>query len=487
MAAACHGRGWHAECLTPRGLWAGPEPGAVGFGPRFVAAVAVGSTLNPINSSIIAIALVSIGRHFAVGADATTWLVAALYLATAVGQPTMGKLADRLGPRRVYLTGLTLLAAGGLLGFFGVSLGMLVVARVVIGLGTSAAYPAAMAMVRRQSERLERQAPGSVLGALAIAAQSTMAVGPPLGGLLIALGGWRWTFLVNVPLAAVGVALALRWLPRDAPRGDRGRGAWRALDPPGLALFVAALASLLFFLMGLATPQWWLLAAAVVLLAALAWWELRARLPFIDVRMLARNRPLTATYLRYTVVSLATYSFVYGWTQWLEQVAGLSPAASGLLLMPSFVVAATVSTVTTRRRHGRGPLLLGATVLVVGSGCLLFLTAGTPLWALVGVSVIFGVQNSLNFVGNQAAMYAQAPDDQIGTAAGLLRTAQYLGAILSASLISITYGERATSAGLHGLATVLSIVAAVLLILLLLSGRNLGRQLNPVATDPEPR
>src|SRR5689334_14111627 len=84
---------------------------SVGFGPRFVVAVSAGSVLNPINSSIIAIALVSIGHAFGVGADTAAWLVSVLYLATAVGQPAIGRLADRLGPRRVYLAGTALVAA----------------------------------------------------------------------------------------------------------------------------------------------------------------------------------------------------------------------------------------------------------------------------------------------------------------------------------------------------------------------------------------
>jgi MFS family permease len=82
-----------------------------------VVATSAGSVLNPVNSSIIAVALVAIGRSFGVGAAAVTWLVSALYLATAIGQPAMGRLADQLGPRRVYLAGLALVAAEGLAGW----------------------------------------------------------------------------------------------------------------------------------------------------------------------------------------------------------------------------------------------------------------------------------------------------------------------------------------------------------------------------------
>jgi MFS family permease len=445
-------------------LMLSPATGArdreVGFGPRFVAAVSIGSMLNPINSSIIAIALVSIGHAFGVGAASTTWLVSALYLATAIGQPTMGRLADRLGPRRVYLAGSGLVAAGGLIGAVGVSLSMLVAARIVIGLGTSAAYPAAMAMVRRQSERLRREAPGSVLGALAIAGQATMAVGPPLGGLLITLGGWRLTFLINLPLALIGAILALIWLPRDEPPSTRAG----SLDPGGLALFASMLTGLLIFVMNLTHPRWWLLGVTVALLAVLIRWELREHAPFVDIRMLAHNRALTTTYLRYGVTMLITYCFIYGWTLWLEQAAGKSASATGLLMMPSFVVAAAVSALASRRRRVRGPLMIGTIALTAGSVSLTLLSGSASLGILVAVSLVFGVQNGLTVVTNQAAMYAQAPPEQTGTAAGLMRTFMYIGAIFSASLISLTFGQWGVDVGLHRLALILTAASVTLLI-----------------------
>lgn len=440
----------------------GDRPGQ-GFGPRFVAATSFGSVLNPVNSSIIAVALVSIAHAFGVTTAAATWLVSVLYLATAVGQPTMGRLADVIGPRRVYLTGTAAVATGGLLGWAGWSFGSLIAARIVIGLGTSAAYPAAMALVRAQARRLRREPPGSVLGALAVAGQVSMAVGPPLGGLLIAVGGWRATFAVNVPLAVIGTIAVLAWLPRDDQR-LRLTAAWHDIDPPGFGLFVAALSVLMVFLMDLAAPRWWLLAVAVGLLVALNVRELRARTPFIDVRMLASNRALTTTYLRFGVAMAITYGFIYGWTPWLEQSAGLSAAAAGLLMMPAFAVAAVVSGWAARSRRLRPLLTGGAAGLVVVSASMMVLRASTAVWLLVVVSVVFGLQNGLNIVTSQAAMYARAPANATGTAAGLLRTFMYLGAIASASLISLSYGRAATDAGLHRLGLLLTVAALALLI-----------------------
>jgi MFS family permease len=428
------------------------------FGARFVTAAAFGSVLNPVNSSIIAVALVSIGRAFGAGPDRTAWLVSALYLATAIGQPVMGRLADSVGPRTIYLTGAVMVGLGGLLGYAATGFGELIAARVVIGFGTSAAYPAAMALVRRQSQRLHRETPGSVLGLLAVTGQVSMAVGPPLGGLLIAAGGWRATFLVNVPLAVAALIAAGCWLPADDPRPGPVR-----VDLAGVLLFAAALTGLLVFLMDLPDPKWWLLAVTAALIAVLARKELRTDSPFIDVRLLAVNRALTVTYLRFGVTMLITYCFIYGWTEWLEQAAGRSPAQAGLLMMPSFVVAAAVSALAARARNVRPPLIAGAAALTAGSLALCVLHARSPLWLMITVSVVFGLQNGLNVVSNQTAMYGQAPAGATGAAAGLLRTSMYLGAIASASLIGVCFGRQASDAGLHRLALILAVASVVLL------------------------
>jgi cyanate permease len=183
--------------------------------------------------------------------------------------------------------------------------------------------------------------------------------------------------------------------------------------------------------------------------------------------MLARNRALTTTYVRTGITMLITYGFIYGWTPWLEQSAGLSAADAGFLMMPSFVVAAVVSALVARRRHIWPLLVTGAAVLAAGSAGLLLLTGRSPLWLLLVISIAFGAQNGMNVVTNQTAMYAQAPADSTGTAAGMLRTFMYLGAIASAGLISLSFGPAATDAGLHRLAAILTVAAAALLVITL--------------------
>lgn len=455
-----------------------PVEGRLGFGARFVTALSVGSVLNPINSSIIAIALVAIGSAFQARADATAWLVSALYLTTAVAQPTMGRLADEVGARNVYLCGLLLVALGGLAGFLAPNLSALVASRIVIGLGTSAAYPAAIAMVRRQAERLSRPTPGSVLSALAMAGQISMAVGPLLGGLLMALGGWRWTFAVNIPVAALGAGMAMAWLPKDDRRATRFGKVWRAIDPLGIMLFASALIVLLIFLSALTRPNGPLAGLAFGLGAGFLIWEWRRTAPFIDVRMLVHRSGLSGTYARSLLAFLVVYFFLFGWTQWLEQSRGFSPALSGLLMAPSFAVATLVSLTGSRPRQIRGTLVMAAAALCLVSAWLMALGPQTPIWALGLFSCLFGVPIGLSIIGNQAAMYVQSTADRIGVASGLLRTFNYLGAILSSSLTGFAFGPRASDPGLH-LAGGVCLAASLLLFAMTLASRSLR-----VAADP---
>src|SRR5207302_3355874 len=123
----------------------------------------------------------------------------------------------------------------------------------------------------------------------------------PVGGVLVGALGWRSVFLVNVPVALIALAATLAWIPRDAPFGH-ARSARRIaadLDVLGILGFSTAMIALLLFLYDLPTTHWYLLGTAVAVGAALVAWELRARAPFLDVRLLATNRALTGTYLRF--------------------------------------------------------------------------------------------------------------------------------------------------------------------------------------------
>ncbi|MEV1024284.1 MFS transporter [Streptomyces sp. NPDC050264] len=464
-----------ASVTVPREQAAAPASGQPGFHPRLTAPLLLGSLLNPLNTTMISTALVAIGHDFGIGAADTAWLISGLYLASAVAQPVLGKLADALGPRRVFLAGLVVVCASGIVGLLAPAFGWLIVSRVLLGIGTSAAYPAAMAVLRDEGRRVGRRPPRPVMARLSFAALGSAAVGPTLGGLLVTVVGWRGIFAVNVPVAVVAFVCALVWIPADPPRGTAGEPAPKlALDPLGIGLFSTALTLLVFFLLDLAHPMWWLLAPVVVLSAALLWWQLRCRTPFIDVRMLAGNGPLARTYLRHGLSYLLIYCVMYGFTQWLEEGRGYSSGYTGLLMLPMSVAALVCSLLGARTKGIRAPLTVACVLLTAGAGLLTVVSGHTPLVVLLVVGACFGIPQGLIGTSNQAAVQEYAPAADIGSAAGLQRTAQYIGAITASSLIALAYGQRADDGGLHLMAGA-SVVLGVLLVVVTLTDRALHR------------
>lgn len=456
-----------------------------GFDRRLLPAMMLGSVLNPINSTIVAVALIPIGVALGAPPAQTAWLVSSLYLATALGQPVVGRLIDLFGPRRLFLAATSLVGVAGLVGTFAPNLPALIVARVVLGFGTCAGYPAAIALLRSESRRTGRDSPAGVLTALAVTNQTIAVIGPLLGGALVALGGWRATFALNVPLALAAVLVGLR-LPRPAP-AEAGRGRIvRQLDLPGMVLFGAMLLSLLLFLMNLSLATWYLLAVTVAAAVAFTVRELRAAVPFIDLRVLGGNLPLVATYGRAMVAYTVAYAFIYGFTQWTEEGFGLSPFVAGLVQIPMFAVSIGISVITGRRDGVRGKLLLGAVAQIVACVLMLTLTAASPFWLLVLIAVVFGIPQGTVSLALQNSVYHQADPERTGSSAGLLRTFGYLGSMIASAATAASFGQHASTAGMHQLVWVM-LAAGVLFLAITVLDRALGRVRPSAAADHHPK
>ncbi len=155
---------------------------------RLVVAVVLGTILNPLNSSMIAVALVPLRRDFHVDLAQATWLVSAFYLAGAVAHPLMGRLADLFGARRVFLSGLALAGMASALAPLASSIGWLVGLRVMQASGTSATYPAGLALIRASTKA--NRVPAAALASISMAASVSAALGPTLGGFLLVTTNW---------------------------------------------------------------------------------------------------------------------------------------------------------------------------------------------------------------------------------------------------------------------------------------------------------
>src|SRR6266545_5933130 len=456
---------------------------------QVTAAIALGTLLNPLNSSMIAVAVVAVQRAFDVGVATSTWLLSGFYLTACVGQPVMGRIADRFGPRRVYCTGLAVVFVTGVLAAVAPGFWWVLACRIVQAAGTSAAYPAGLAMIRRLAGT--PKPPAAALAAISVTNASSAAFGPVLGGFLVSAAGWRAVFVVNIPLTVAGLAAALRWLPPDhgyvvtAPAGSAPYlprhaaveeyapwtpahrapgGPLSSLDFPGVALFAVTMLAILGFLLSASTDPAWLLAAAVPLAAgALVWRELRVQTPFLDLAMLGRNRTLLAVLGQQVGVQFVFYAVFFGLPQWLEQVRHLEPNAVGLLMLPIAVLGVSLTPIAARlvTRHGPGvPLLAGSVGLLLGSAALLLLDARS---SVVAISAMIGLPNGLNNLGLQAALYSSAPASQTGLAFGLFQTCRYVGAILATAALGLLF-EHDLAGGLRRIGYVATAVAAVVLV-----------------------
>jgi MFS family permease len=434
------------------------------FGFTFVAPLALGSCLNPINTTMIATALVPIAASLHISAAESGWLIAALYLATSIAQPAMGRLADLFGPRRVLLWALSLVAISGVLGWFATSLTSLIIARVILGVGTSGAYPAAMRIFRVEADRVGAPPPRIAMSFLSLSAITTMAIGPLLGGVLTGAFGWHSIFTVNLPLSLLAAVLVLLWTPKDAPQEITFMRVFKEFDVIGLLLFSATLFALMMFLMHLSAPLWWALAATILLGVGLVMYSRRRNDPFLDVRMLARNTPLVVTYLRACTLATILYCVIYGFSQWLESGVGFSSAQAGLIMLPMSIGAGVTSFLGGRAKGLRRPFIVSIGTMLVACVALGAISGGASAWVIAAAAILFGLPQGMFSVTTQAAVYIQAPANEIGAAAGLQRTAFYLGAIIAAGILGLVYGKHATNAGFLDLTIVMGVLCAVLLI-----------------------
>jgi MFS family permease len=451
-----------------------------------VGAIALGTLLNPLNSSMIAVALISLHADFGISISTVTWLVSGFYLAAAVGQPLMGRFADLFGPRRVFCSGLLLVCVTSALAPWVPAFGWLVALRVLQAFGTSAAYPSGLAIMRTfahqaaEENETEVRPPASALGALTITGNVSAALGPTLGGFLIVAVGWPAIFLVNVPFTLLGLILALRWLPADRPGrlhindtpGPRSpvavlREVLRLVDLPGILLFSGTLVSLLVFLLSMSIGLLWLLLIVLVAAFLLYLWELRASSPFFNVRMLASNHRLINIYAQFATVNIVFYSIFFGLPLWLEQARGFNAGLTGLIMLPfaGMGILSTFLAVRIIRRWGiKPPLVFGAIALSVGTLLILAFEPTTPISVLAALILVLGIPNGFQSLGLQTALYEAAPVKEMGAAAGLFQTFRYVGSILSASLLGLVFGRGVTSAGLHTIALVIAAVSVILLV-----------------------
>jgi MFS family permease len=440
-----------------------PRPGLA------IAALSLGTALNPLNSSMIAVALVVLREHFELDVATVTWVITSFYLASAAGQPLMGRLADRFGPRRLFMFGMALVAVTCAIAPFLPNFALVCVARALMAVGTATAYPSAVVMVTELS-RLANLPSTRPLGRIQMANTSAAAVGPVVGGLLVSLVGWQALFAINVPIALLALFVVRQTAPADSGRETGSLGTLiRDSDIPGILAFVTSLMLAMMALLNVMPGyRWYLLGAATVIGALFAWRELRFRPPFLDLRLLGRNRPLLLVYMLFIVFSGVYYFAFFGLPQLLQEAGHYDAGVVGLLMLPLAALSVVVTPLTVRfiERFGvRSVLIAGVGILTLAAGTLGVLT--TTLWAPVVfvLTALMGVPYGVVSTASNQGLYVSARPEERGVAAGIFQTCRYLGAITATVLIGVLYGPGVNQANWGIMVLVMLGLSAVVLVL----------------------
>jgi EmrB/QacA subfamily drug resistance transporter len=407
--------------------------------------------MTTLDSSIVNIGLPSIARAFGIPLSGNIeWVLIGYLVVIAAVLLTLGRLADMLGRKPLFLAGLAVFTLGSALCGAAPSLGMLIAARCFQGLGAAGILCVNVAMITRSFPAAER---GRALGLNMILLALGVSAGPTIGGILTQAVSWRWIFYVNLPIGALALLAAWRLLT------ERYHLERQRFDLPGAALLATGLAALT---LGLSFGQEWGWASlrflgsmgiAVTALAGAAWVEGRVPAPVLDPALL-RNRVFAFANISFMICMLALFAVSFLLPFYLEELQGFDTLRSGLLLTPlplTLALVAPVSGALADRVGSRWLAPLGLTIACGGLLLLSGLTQASSIAYLVLCLIVTGIGQGLFQSPNARAIMGAAPPNELGVASGTLATGRVIGQSVSvavAGAVFTSFGGAAAGAAL---------------------------------------
>jgi EmrB/QacA subfamily drug resistance transporter len=397
------------------------------------------------DNTIVNVALPSIRRDLHASVSGLQWTIDAYVLVIASLLLLSGSTADRLGRKRIFQLGLLLFVAGSLLCSLAPTLGWLIGARALQGIGGSMLNPVAMSIITNVFTHPRERA--RAIGVWGAVVGISLALGPIVGGALTESVGWRSIFWINIPIGLAAVVLTAIYVPES--RAARAR----RIDPLGQLLVIVALASLTYAIIEGPSAGWssaqsiGTFALAVVAVIGLVLYELRRRDPLIELRFF-RSAPFSGATLIAISAFAAFSGFLFVNTMYLQDVRGYSALDAGLCTLPMAVAALACSPLSARLLGNRGPripLMIAGSCMMVSAVVLTTLTATTPLLELLAVYAVFGV--GFGFVNPPITYTAVSgmPNNQAGVAAAVASTSRQVGQALGVALTGSILGVAAGS------------------------------------------
>jgi EmrB/QacA subfamily drug resistance transporter len=415
----------------------------------------MGSGIVLLDGTVVNVALPTIQRALGGGLAAQQWVVNGYLLTLSSLILVGGSLGDLFGERRIFALGVSGFGAASLACALSPTIGVLVAMRALQGVAGALLVPSSLAVIVNTfpgGEGGSKSERGAAIGSWTAWGAIAGVLGPLAGGELLAIGSWRWLFVINVPLAAACVALILFVVPRGAPRSAAATP--RKVDVPGALLCAAGLAGPVFALieqprLGWGSPAVIVpLLAGVFLLGAFLWCESRASDPMLPLGLFKRRNFSAGnieTFSMYAGLAVLFFFLIL----FLQQIGGYTPLQSGLATLPVTVIMFVLS-----RRFGAladrfGPrLFMGAGPLVAACGLLLFQRIGTEVdyvsEVLPGL-LVFALGLSMTVAPLTAAVLAGAETSQAGIASGvnnaIARVAGLLGTAAVGAAVAGSFGS----------------------------------------------
>jgi EmrB/QacA subfamily drug resistance transporter len=407
----------------------------------------MGSGIVLLDGTVVNVALPTIQRALGGGLAAQQWVVNGYLLTLSSLILIGGSLGDLFGERRVFALGVSGFGLASLACALSPTIGVLVAMRALQGVAGALLVPSSLAVIVNTFPKDER---GAAIGSWTAWGAIAGVLGPLAGGELLAIGSWRWLFVINIPLAIVCVWLILFVVPRAVPR----QAGARKVDVPGALLCAAGLAGPVFALieqprLGWSSPAVFVsLILGVILLGSFLWHESRAPDPMLPLALFKRRNFSAGnieTFSMYAGLAVLFFFLVL----FLQQIGGYTPLQSGLATLPVTVIMFVLS-----RRFGAladrfGPrFFMGAGPLVAACGLLLFQRIGTSVdyvsEVLPGL-LVFALGLSMTVAPLTAAVLAGAEPSQAGIASGvnnaIARVAGLLGTAAVGAAVAGSFGS----------------------------------------------
>jgi len=438
-----------------------PNAGARLAGALTLGAMSLGYGVVQLDVTIVNTALPSIRASLGGGVSELQWVVSAYTIAFAAFILTAGALGDRIGARRMFIGGFALFTAASVGCAAAPNALSLIALRAIQGLAAAILVPNSLALLNHAYP--EAKARGRAVAIWAAGASLALTAGPFVGGILIALTGWRAIFLVNLPIGLAGLWLAWSYAQETPAHASH------ELDLPGQLAAIVALAALAASLIEGGTRGWTdplvLTGFALGIVAGVLFvlQEAKARQPMLPLSLFG-DRLFSVCALVGLLVNVAVYGLIFVFSLYFQEINHLSAFATGLAFVPMLAVVFPVNLVAPRlaeRIGARATIAAGAVLAALGCVTLLTIAPGTSYWAIGGQLIAISSGLGLLVPPLTSTLLGSVDPSRSGIAAGVLNATRQTGSVLGVAL----FGSLIAQSGAFILGLRLSLVISAVVML----------------------